>query len=292
MNKRILTEGRIEDVLKKNGFYAQERIITNSSCLYIKCLTKGGYLVFVELDESGTVARTGCDFTYIRSDKADLVPYDYRMGCYKTAGNHVAGVAFQCQKGICTLTSGNSQYPTMVNFVQGETCNIKSRSGFISKDPHAYPIVRFSEILADCKLSHKMIAEASMNIAMASYALAHEKLLKLQNTIVNLGNSLTDFSILKDEKTKQLNHSIKSLESIAKKNSCCDSRDHCNEDSEKDAKILDNLARRRSMFTDLIRSCNCIVENGAHVVKICEDINKITDCMKKKYVNLDKVLML
>ncbi len=289
-NGELLSGDRIEELLQKKGFKPKEKIIINSSCLYIKCLTKSGHSVFVELDTGGIVAKTGCDFAYIKSDKAELVPYAYRMGCFKTAGSHVAGVAFQCEDGICTLTSIDEPYPKMVNFVTRENCNIKVRTAFISEQgPHAYPIVRLSEILVDSELVHSMIAESSDNIMRVSYALSHTKLIKLSQKISNLGDSLTHFMMVKDEKMKELCDSIKKLESVAENNSSCDAKILCDDDKAKDAQITANLAKRRKLFTNLIRSSNCIISSGPQISKICEGISEMSKCMEKEYLNLDKV---
>ena len=293
VDKEILSKNRAEEVLQSKGFYPHEKIITSSSCLYIKCLTTSGYIVFVELDKSGTVAKTGCDFTYIKSDISDLVSYDYRMGCFKTAGNHVAGVAFQCENGICTLTSINEQYPRVANFVTMESYNIQYRSGFVSnQNPQAYPIVRLGEILIDSKLVHSMIAESSDNMMRASYSLTHAKLLNVDKEIIGLNDSVKNFMTIRNEKMKDLCNSIKILEDVAENNSYCDSSNICEEDRIKDAKIMANLAERRKLFTNLIKACNNVAAIGSHFRKFCEEITEISKYVESEYENLDKVLKL
>jgi hypothetical protein len=280
----------IEKELMMDGYVPLAKLVVkegeNKNGYFIKAINKLGQYVYISLDTEGFIATNPKDLTMVKSDIANTIPYSVKMSALECAGLNVCGLAFECENGLCSLsTDVKTNKPVEESFIYTE--DRSERTGLISSGLISYPIIKMSEIRADRDLVLKLTNESINRIRNSSYINVENKCVATKNSLLNLVGSFDNFINTKDVLFNKLRDSLEILGKI--------SRDfHLKPPTTDEARkryntLLYNLRRRNDLFVTLLETINHISEESSHFNKCTSDINEITLSLKQNFEGVDSI---
>jgi prefoldin subunit 5 len=285
----LVDTGSVEQELYKAGFYPEDKIITTDEdgerhVRYIKTATKMGQTVLVELDTKGYVVVDPKDHSVLESKTVNVVPYSLKVGTQQCMGNDVSGVAFICKEGICTIVRNDTGQPEEKNYTFIE--KVADKAVLVDGSPIAYPIVKLSEIRANCALVLKSIDDSTRRIRNASYKAVSEDLAKTEQAIKSLDKNFETFKKLRDQAASQLATTIRQLEGF---NQCfIRTPPICEAEKAKYRRVIDNLRIRHEKVVELLKISEKVAAKKDEIAALCKEIGSAARYLQTDFKDLDR----
>lgn len=281
----------VDDELLKRGFQVIERVLcsrklpdgTNKlGVRYIKATNNKGQTAYVLLDVDGFVAVQPNDLTLIETNGTSTIPYSLKTGTVECAGYEVAGIAFECSEGICTVVRNPETTELKERVLVFNDGNVKDEIT-ISSAPIPYPIVKYSEILSHPDIISKYIDIATRRIWKTNASNCEAEMMLMNATLDRFNLNYKRYLELQKDITIKLKDDINKLnyyyEEFEKNPPTSE------EHYEKVKLICLNLQRRYEPIAQQFKACSIVTEwrrkiedmndKLAHIMQFSSEIYKI-----------------
>lgn len=284
-----VTEGmNVEQELIRSNYKPYDKVLFlnpegQTEAKYIKAINELGQRVFIELDTDGYVSIPEGSIAMQVSRETKFLPASLKHGVMQCSGTNIAGVAFECTEGICTLTRNvNTLEPNEENFMYAS-----GPSGKIAS-PITYPIIRLSEIQANPRLILRNTDEALRRLRNTTFRHAQEEFAKTQKLSQNITNAIDQFYQKILAATQSLAKSIDELEGYNKvylEHAPIEPGQKQNAQA-----IMDNLLVRHDKMADLIRVLEAVSEQRSQMQAHLETLTAYSNYVEKNFTQLDRDL--
>ena len=253
----LTREHSLEDELIRNGYSPISKVVVvtpqgNSSVQYIKTQNQLGEPVYVAVDVNDTyVSSSPQDFRMKEVKGMMKIPQEEKEFAFEKAGLGVAGVAFECPTGICTIMHDEHlQAPQERSFALIQTKRVEEVTILAS-----FPVVRMSDIRHNPEACHKNIDLALRRMRNAALDKCVCKINSLQAKMKQLCALLDATLECKENIVKKFKADMCFLEDTYQKCSKCPEKNSC-----KLKEIAFNIEKRNAMFPHLMESCHEIAQ--------------------------------
>ena len=221
----IDNEKMVEETLKKLGFLVIAKIIKENKdsirakepLTYIKVITPRGEKALVQLDKDGlkpAVLQGDLVYTSV-PESALMIPSTIKTGYSRCLNPSVCGLVLECDNEICTITRiGNDTIPQEISFTLVE--NKAAAAAAIvetTSSVTAYPIVRYSEIVADADSVIDNIHENTVDIHKYTVKMNYTTAEQLKEVLDNYPNLISKFTAMQTEVLQKIGSVINELNS-------------------------------------------------------------------------------
>jgi len=212
----MLGDTSISQMLLESGYAPLDKIVILNAqgapeVKYIKAVNKLGQYVYVYLDSKGFISRNADDIVMSELRKAEKIPISLKVGINDCVASDVCGVAFECDKEVCTLirdeTSDELVEHVYVNGDRAIETTSPAEGELIS-----YPIVRLSEIKNSPDAVLRNTNEVTKRLRNSSFNILDNELRETELAIASLVQSFNEFKIAVRNTSQQLNDSSIALE--------------------------------------------------------------------------------
>jgi hypothetical protein len=278
----------VEQELSRSNYKPYDKVFFQNSegqteAKYIKAINELGQRVFVELDTDGYVSIQEGGLPMQVSREAKFLPASLKQGVMQCSGTNIAGVAFECTEGICTMTRN-------VDTMESNEENFTYASGPSGRQasPITYPIIRLSEIKANPRLILRNTDEALRRLRNTTFRHAQEEFTKTQKLSQDITGAIDQFYQKILASTQSLAKSIDELEGY---NQVYLEHAPVEPEQKRNAQaIMDNLLVRHDKMADLIRVLEAVSEQRAQMQAHLEILTAYTDYVEKNFTQLDRDL--
>lgn len=181
-----INEDNIDQFLLSKGFAPVARVhLDNKKTSYLKAFTKLGHMCYIQLDVDKPVIREQ-DLSLIKHDKITKEPIkDGRLHLDECAKLEVCGIAYECNDGICVLKRDLESLDLKEDiFTVTELPSVQY--GIEKNAPLSYPIVLYSEIIANEDAVLWNIARVTIRLKSKSIQNYNKDLMHLRSVVTDL----------------------------------------------------------------------------------------------------------
>lgn len=282
----------LEEELVKNGYVPLERIIVNENCgpgksRYVRAQNKVGQIVFVLVDVDGYIGIRPQDLTMVESKNASVVPYSIKRGAYECAQVEVSGVAFDCKDAVCIVAREDGETPKETNFIYAG--RRVDATAVVGDDIISYPVIRLSEIRANPDLVLCNTMAVTARIQRAAWAASERAMLEFEE---NLEKYLATFRLFKQYRCELHHRWVVSMKELEEPTNQFLSLPQISATSDIETfhVLQHNLARRNTMFAELLRTTRCITEHSCQVQRNTQEIIDLTNCCLQDFKGVETVI--
>jgi len=209
----------LEKELTKYGYIIVSKVIINDKnkkVLFLKVINEHGQKVLVEFDVSGYILSLSQNDILLNKNNinlennysAEIIPYSYKIGTFECAKLLICGIAFECQKDLCTLKKTTELASNEEKF----TIYYPGDRGQFTNYPIIYPIVKMSEIRENPKLILTNTDLVMKRIRNCEYLKTQDDLKKFTSLLKNITESFDTFNKYQADRFNNICKSIDTLD--------------------------------------------------------------------------------
>ena len=279
---KLVQSKSLDEELVRSGYTPLSKIVVVESnngtqVPLVKAQNDIGEPVYIAVDTNDTyIAQSPNDPRFKTSKSLVSIPKAEKEMAFSQAGLGVAGVAMECNDGLCTIMHDTqAKAPREMNY--GLIAGKKNNDNVVA----SYPIVKLSELRMNASSVQKNVECALRKMRNASLKACLCDVEKVQKKFDCLCGLFRDVSDLRSKVIKEFHHSMTVLENAHDNYAKCPAKN-----AEKIKQIAFNIEKRNAKFPHLIESCKEV----ANLDKTIDDINKAleeTKCaLQKKFKHL------
>jgi hypothetical protein len=152
----------------------------------------------------------------------------------------------------------------------------------------AYPVIRLSEIRANCELINKIIDNATKRLRNDAYDESTREFAELNKAIITLCNAYNHANACRNDVVTKLNDSLAKLE---KYNIYYMKHPPCNDEERERCKLIRyNLQKRQEYVIELIRATRKMAANREQIMKAAKEIEDVISHYEAQFANISNVL--
>lgn len=176
---------------------------------YIKCLNKLGEKVYIKVDQPCSDVPD-----IFLTSSTNVLPHSLKIGCLKLANYNTIGVTFEWPESghLSCLEYQIKEDDDNMNVVES---NFKTTESAFIGYPVSYPLIKFSEILADNELVLEGCNKVISQLRNATFKNNNDDLQSLLNSIQQFQDAVADFIDLTKEQAHVLNDTLRKKTAIA-----------------------------------------------------------------------------
>lgn len=273
----------LDEELTRSGYSPLSKMVMvspqgESQVKYVKAQNQLGEQVYVAIDVEDSFISQGANDPRLRESKLGFnIPQVEKELAFSKAGLGVAGVAFECKSGLCTLMHDEQiNAPREQNFVLIHTKKVEESLVLAS-----YPVVKMSEIRCNPQACLKNIDCALRRMRNAALDRCLCQINEVQKKFKEMCCLFDQTLECKENVIKEFKRTINLLE---------DSYDNCIKCPEKNKckidQIVYNIEVRNCKFPALMESCKDIACLDPELDKIICSLKKAKHKLEKKFKKL------
>lgn len=287
--KRIDLDRQIENA----GLLPMEKIVISdkndgNSVRYMKAETPLGEPILIDVDVQGLVATRPEDLKVQETDIPEDFQNEFDLSkVYDSTGMEFQGISMECNNGVCVLSRDDKMKPVktfLKKMDDGE------KDGFNLDMANVFPIVRFSDIVANGNLIQKDISHTFKNLRNILYIDEKQKLDDTEKYLEELHVNFQDSIDLIKEASDDLEETIQELTEYAEiyqENGMEDP-----EEQEKYRMVIENLKIRNEKVLELIGVLRTFNKMHPIVKKLNEKVANVKIKLDEDFQELNQNLSL
>ena len=287
--KRIDLDQQIE----RAGLLPMEKIVISdvndgNSVRYMKAETPLGEPILIDVDVQGLVATRPEDLKVIQESE---IPEDLQneinlSKVYDSTGMEFQGISMECKNGVCVLSRDDKMKPVKTFLKRMENQNESVNS--ILDMANVFPIVRFSDIVANGNLIQKDISQTFKNLRNILYIDEKQKLTDTEKYLEELHNNFQDSIDLIKNASDDLEETIQELTEYAEIYQESGMED--DDEQEKYRMVIDNLKIRNEKVLELIGVLRTFNKMHPIVKKLNETVANVKIRLEEDFQELNQNL--
>lgn len=179
---------------------------------YIKSLNQLGEKVYIKVDQPCSDVPD-----IILESSSSVLPHSLKIGCLKLANYNTIGVTFEWPESghLCCLEYQIKEDDENMNIVESNYKMTDSAEAVFNGYPVSYPLIKFSEILADNDLVLQGCNKVISQLRNTTFKNNNDDLQILLDAIQQFQDTVADFIDLSNEQAHILNTNLKKKTAIA-----------------------------------------------------------------------------
>ncbi|AYV86128.1 MAG: hypothetical protein Solumvirus1_3 [Solumvirus sp.] len=244
----------IHSQLIKLGYQPLESVVTQGGASvlpqihYIKACDSAGRIVYILMDQAGYSAVSTDNRIYLASNRATVLPLAAKRSALENA-HGASGVIFECKGLVCALLRHPHGGEEETNFTHSE--KISDSIGILEGErAYPYPIVRYSELIANPAIISKIIRDSTVNIGNSEYQKIQKMFTDLDEARAKANLAYERFKAARESAFNSIKKDISTL------NGFNDKIEHgVSADESQVMQIRENLAVRNRLIPTLFHQC-------------------------------------
>lgn len=285
--KRIDLDRQIENA----GLFPMEKIVISdendgNSVRYMKAETPLGEPILIDVDVQGLVATRPEDLKVIQETD---IPEDFQneidlSKVYNSTGMEFQGVSMECKNGVCVVSRDDKMKPvrTFLKKMSGQDDNN------VLDMANLFPIVRFSDIVANGNMIQKDISHTFRNLRNILYIDEKQKLSETEKNLEELHANFQDSIELIKSASDDLEETISELTEYAEIYEESGMEDQ--EDQQKYKMVIENLKIRNEKVLELIGVLRTFNKMHPIVKKLNEKVANVKTTLEQDFQKLNQNL--
>ena len=278
-----LSDQTVEKSMNDLGFTPLVKTLTKKKdgtveARYIKSVDSRGNISYVQLNVDSNVSVQPNDLTTVETVSASSTPYSLQNGIMTSVKMDVAGVAFECENGLCTLSRESPDMvprESVLTYIEKPTDKVVVEGD----SPIAYPIVKLSDILENPTLTMISIDKATKSIRAQTYTLYMREIANTEKVVSD--TVMSAMALLTSMKNAMdiLNRDLNKLEALRSQYDLNPPRSE--EDVKKYDLLIHNIKIRQDKLKDLLNKSRQQREYIQALLQLKESF----DSMNKQLIN-------
>ena len=295
-------DSAFERILVNAGFVPISKIHTRRDnniieAAFIKVVSRGGYVAYVQLDIEGGTKIDNHDTIVVQTTAATNISTSIKHGLYECARSRACGVLFVCRDGICTLTGqATPEAEEKVYVIDDTTIDVVTFGQY----PIPFPVVLMSTIPLHPEVVQGNIRIVSESLLETVTNHCSNNLRGYDQSMIELHSIFSQYCTLQTNKSRLLLITINKLQRLHDKNvemvefskhmnANAQLREHVQSTAFKNDyhHVYSNLVDKRQKYFDLIRICHSITDSKSLICDHTLRIKEIGDQVNEKYTGIE-----